>query len=187
MMTRPVDNEAGALSARSTSFERFAGACAILAGASGFLYAVAFVVLQNSLLSGLFLMLGGLLTSEGLRLRDHAGQLASLAPVVVGRGRRHGPLARARRRGDGGVPCGRTAGARGVDGARAPRPAPVGDRRPSRRWRRDDHVHRDAARRRKTPALPSSASSSTRRPTGCWRSSTGSCSVTGSKPSRQRR
>jgi uncharacterized protein YndB with AHSA1/START domain len=33
----------------------------------------------------------------------------------------------------------------------------------------------------------SSASSSTRRPTGCWRSSTGSCSVAGSKPSRQRR
>jgi hypothetical protein len=87
MMTRPVDNEVGALPARSTSFERFAGACAILAGASGFLYAVAFVVLQNFLLSGLFLMLGGLLTSVALlavyeRLRETDASFALLALVL---------------------------------------------------------------------------------------------------------
>ncbi len=87
MMTRPVDNEAGALPARSTSFERFAGACAILAGASGFLYAVAFVVLQNVLLSGLFLMLGGLLTTVALlavyeRLRETDASFALLALVL---------------------------------------------------------------------------------------------------------
>jgi hypothetical protein len=65
----------GAVPARSTSFERFAGVCAILSGATGFLYAVAFVVLQNVLLSGLFLMFGGLLSTAALaavydRLRE---------------------------------------------------------------------------------------------------------------------
>lgn len=65
----------GAVPLRSTSFEKFAGVCAILAGATGFLYAVAFVVLQDALLSGLFLMLGGLLSTAALaavydRLRE---------------------------------------------------------------------------------------------------------------------
>jgi hypothetical protein len=87
MVTRPVDTEAGELPARSTSFERFAGACAILAGASGLLYAIAFVVLQNVLLSGLFLMLGGLLTSVALlavyeRLRETDASFALLALVL---------------------------------------------------------------------------------------------------------
>jgi hypothetical protein len=73
--SRTVGDEAGAVPARSASFERFAGVCAILAGVSGFLYAVAFVVLQDALLSGLFLMLGGLLTTVALlavyeRLRE---------------------------------------------------------------------------------------------------------------------
>jgi hypothetical protein len=48
---------------KTTSFARFAGLCAILAGIIGFLYSVAFVVLQNNLLSALFLLLGGLLTT----------------------------------------------------------------------------------------------------------------------------
>ena len=87
MMARSVGNEAGELPASSTSFERFAGACAILAGASGFLYAVAFVVLQNVLLSGLLLMLGGLLTSVALlavyeRLRETDASFALLALVL---------------------------------------------------------------------------------------------------------
>ncbi len=86
-MTRPMDNRAGALTARSASFERFAGACAILAGASGFLYAVAFVVLQNVLLGGLFLMFGGLLTTVALlavyeRLREIDASFALLALVL---------------------------------------------------------------------------------------------------------
>jgi len=63
MTTRRLVNEAGA---RSTSFGRFAEVCGILAGASGLLYAMAFVVLQNMLLGGLFLMLGGLLTIAAL-------------------------------------------------------------------------------------------------------------------------
>lgn len=87
MMTRTMANEAGALPASSASFERFAGICAILAGASGFLYAVAFVVLQSALLSGLFLMLGGLLTSIALlavyeRLRETDASFALLALML---------------------------------------------------------------------------------------------------------
>jgi hypothetical protein len=49
-----------------TSFENFAGWGAILAGVSGFLYSISFIVLQNNLLSGLFLMLGGLFSTSAL-------------------------------------------------------------------------------------------------------------------------
>ena len=49
-----------------TSFERFAGWSAVLAGISGFLYAISFIVLQNNLLSALFLMLGGLFSIAAL-------------------------------------------------------------------------------------------------------------------------
>src|ERR671939_2009323 len=45
----------------SASFERFAGACAILTAIANFLYAVAFVILQNVVLSALFLAAVGLL------------------------------------------------------------------------------------------------------------------------------
>ncbi len=87
MTTRTAGDEAGALPARSASFERFAGVCAILAGVSGFLYAVAFVVLQSALLSGLFLMLTGLLTTAALvgiyeRLRETDPSFALLALLL---------------------------------------------------------------------------------------------------------
>jgi len=49
-----------------TSFEKFAGWGAILAGLSGFLYSISFIVLQNDLLSALFLMLGGLFSTSAL-------------------------------------------------------------------------------------------------------------------------
>ena len=45
----------------SVSYERFAGVCAILTGATGFLYSIAFVVLRSDMLSALFLTLTGLL------------------------------------------------------------------------------------------------------------------------------
>ena len=48
------------------SFETFAGWGAILAGLSGFLYSISFIVLQNDLLSSLFLMLGGLFSTSAL-------------------------------------------------------------------------------------------------------------------------
>jgi hypothetical protein len=50
----------------NTSFERFAGWMAIFAGISGFLYSISFIVLQNNLLSALFLMLGGLFSIAAL-------------------------------------------------------------------------------------------------------------------------
>lgn len=49
-----------------TSFETFAAWGAVLAGLSGFLYSVSFIVLQNELLSALFLMLGGLFSTSAL-------------------------------------------------------------------------------------------------------------------------
>jgi hypothetical protein len=49
-----------------TSFEKFAGWAALLAGISGFLYSIAFIVLQSNLLSALFLMLGGLFSTAAL-------------------------------------------------------------------------------------------------------------------------
>jgi hypothetical protein len=79
--------ETEAVPARSASFERLAGVCAVLAGVSGFLYAVAFVVLQDELSSGLFLMLVGLLTTAALvavyeRLRQTDASFALLALVL---------------------------------------------------------------------------------------------------------
>jgi hypothetical protein len=50
----------------NSSFEKFAGWSGILAGVSGLLYSIAFIVLQNNLLSALFLMLGGLFSTAAL-------------------------------------------------------------------------------------------------------------------------
>ena len=55
----------------SSRFSRFAGVSAVLAGSIGLLYAISFVVLENSLLSGLFLMLGGLLATAALTALFH--------------------------------------------------------------------------------------------------------------------
>jgi hypothetical protein len=57
-------------------FERFAGLCAIGAGVIGFLYAVAFVILRDPLLSAIFLLASGLLSTAAL-----AGTYARLRPV----------------------------------------------------------------------------------------------------------
>jgi hypothetical protein len=62
----------------STSFERFAGLCGLLAGGVGFLYALAFFVLRNSLLSALFLLLVGLLSTAVLvALYGHLREVAA--------------------------------------------------------------------------------------------------------------
>jgi len=71
---------------KSNSFERFAGLCAILAGLSGFLYAVAFVVLKDPLIYSLFLTLTGLFSVVALvgiyqRLRDTDAGYALLALI----------------------------------------------------------------------------------------------------------
>jgi hypothetical protein len=69
------------------SFERFAGACALLTGITSFLYALAFVIVQNVLLSALFLMMVGLLSSPVLvaiyyRLRETSAPFALWALVL---------------------------------------------------------------------------------------------------------
>ena len=87
METETPENRTESVPARSAPFERFAGVCAVLAGVSGFLYAVAFVVLQDELLSALFLMLGGLLTTAALvavyeRLRETDASFALWALLL---------------------------------------------------------------------------------------------------------
>ena len=70
-----------------TSFERFAGWGAVLAGLSGFLYSISFIVLRNELDSALFLMLGGLFSTSALtalyqRLRETEGGFALLGLLL---------------------------------------------------------------------------------------------------------
>lgn len=69
------------------SFEKFAGSGAILAGLSGLLYSIAFIILQNDLLSALFLLLGGLFSSLALtalyqQLRETESGFALLALLL---------------------------------------------------------------------------------------------------------
>jgi len=72
----------------TSRFSRFAGVCGVLAGTFGLLYAVSFIVMQDDLLSGLFLMLGGLLATAVLtalfhRVRDVDPSLALWALGLV--------------------------------------------------------------------------------------------------------
>jgi hypothetical protein len=71
-----------------TSFEKFAGWSAVLAGLSGFLYSISFIVLRNDLLSALFLMLGGLFSTAALtalyqRLRGTESGFALLGLLLT--------------------------------------------------------------------------------------------------------
>lgn len=88
MTTQTTENQTRAATLPSASFERFAGASAILAGGAGFLYAVSFIILQSNLLSGLFLMLVGLFSIAALvavyeRLRETDAAFA-LFGVLLG-------------------------------------------------------------------------------------------------------
>jgi len=72
----------------NASFEKFAGRTAVLAGISGFLYSIAFIVLQNNVLSALFLLLGGLFSSSALtglyqRLRGSESGFALLGLLLT--------------------------------------------------------------------------------------------------------
>lgn len=86
----------------AASLDRFGGWCAALAGVAGFLYSVAFIILKQSmpatgdLLSGLFLMLGGVFASAALlalyeRLRATDAPFARWA-VLLGVGAAAGSL-----------------------------------------------------------------------------------------------
>ncbi len=75
----------------TTQYERFAGYAAMLAGVVGLLYSISFVVLQNNLLSGLFLMAGGLLSLAVLvalfnRLAEADSALALLGLLLASAG-----------------------------------------------------------------------------------------------------
>lgn len=72
---------------KSKRFDALAGPAAIMAGTFALLYAVSFVVLQNNMLSALFLLLGGLAgavvsTALYARLRDTHADYALLAFVL---------------------------------------------------------------------------------------------------------
>lgn len=87
MSTPSLPHRTGAATMAPASYARFAGACAILAGGTGFLYAVAFIALRNDLLSALFLLLGGLFATAALvgvydRLRPTDASFALLAILV---------------------------------------------------------------------------------------------------------
>ena len=66
MATIAATGHVGQSTAVSSTYERFAGACAVLTGVVGFGYAVAFVILRSTTFSALFLMLGGLLGAAAL-------------------------------------------------------------------------------------------------------------------------
>jgi len=51
---------------KTISFQRFAGFCALLAGVTGLLYSISFIILQNDVLYSLFLLLGGLFSTFAL-------------------------------------------------------------------------------------------------------------------------
>jgi hypothetical protein len=66
MAARVMITSAHITSQASPAFTQMARFAALLTGVSGLLYAVAFIVLRNPLLSGLFLMLFGLLSTAAL-------------------------------------------------------------------------------------------------------------------------
>jgi hypothetical protein len=87
MTTNPVATQSNVGSLSDIAYERFAGVCAILAGIAGFLYAVAFILLRNPLLSAVFLLLTGFLSTAALvavyrRLRTTDAAFALWALVL---------------------------------------------------------------------------------------------------------
>ncbi len=66
MSTQSASNLVDITTTQPSSFERFAGLSAILAGIAGLLYSISFVLIKNDLLIALFLMLGGLFSTAAL-------------------------------------------------------------------------------------------------------------------------
>ena len=88
MAVPSVAARVGAVTVPSPAFERFAAVCGIAAGITSFCYASAFILLRNNLLSALFLLLSGVLTSAVLvavygRLRDTAPDFARLGALLT--------------------------------------------------------------------------------------------------------
>jgi hypothetical protein len=88
MSTQSASNRVDIITTQSSSFERFAGLSAILAGIAGLLYSISFVVLKNDLLIALFLMLGGLFSTAALvavynRLKETDATFALWALLLI--------------------------------------------------------------------------------------------------------
>ena len=66
MSTQSASNHVDTVTTQTSSFERFAGLSAILAGITGLLYSISFVILKNGVLIALFLMLGGVFSTAVL-------------------------------------------------------------------------------------------------------------------------
>jgi len=66
MSTQSASNHVNTVTTQTSSFERFAGLSAILAGITGLLYSISFVILKNDILIALFLMLGGVFSTAVL-------------------------------------------------------------------------------------------------------------------------
>lgn len=91
MVTQTTTNRIGATSQHSLAFERFASVCALIVGVGSLLYAISFIILKSALLSDLFLMLGGLLSTavlaalyDRLRETDAAFALWGLLLSIAG-------------------------------------------------------------------------------------------------------
>ena len=66
MSTQSASKQVDTVTTQSSSFERFAGLSALLAGITGLLYSISFVILKNDVLIALFLMLGGVFSTAVL-------------------------------------------------------------------------------------------------------------------------
>jgi len=66
MSTQSASNQVDIVTTQSSSFERFASLSAILAGVTGLLYSISFVLLKNDSLIALLLMLGGVFSTAVL-------------------------------------------------------------------------------------------------------------------------
>ena len=91
MATIAVSDRTDVRGATSSTFERFAGVCAILAGALTLLYSISFIVLVNEPLSSFCLLANGLLASavlvalyERLKITDPSFALWALILGLAG-------------------------------------------------------------------------------------------------------
>jgi hypothetical protein len=87
MATMTVTDRLGVSTTTSGSFQRFAGACAILAGALTLLYSISFIILVSEPLSSFCLLANGLLVTAVLvalyeRLRSTDASFALLGLLV---------------------------------------------------------------------------------------------------------
>jgi hypothetical protein len=87
MATLAATSPSAAAATHSASYERFAGACAILAGLIGLVYSIAFVVLQNQTLYSAALLAAGLLGTAALvavynRVRETDASFALLGLLL---------------------------------------------------------------------------------------------------------